>query len=86
MKSSADSFVLIFCSEKMISVQSVVSGLLVHTLTPLLLDPFYEVQGKFLKIFRHKLRMDTNRHESGGPQRTTDGADNTDWEAERCRA
>jgi len=29
------------------------------TLTPLLLDPFYGLQGKFLKIFRHHLRMDT---------------------------
>jgi hypothetical protein len=30
------------------------------TLTPLLLDPFYEVQGKFLKIFR---ALTTNGHE-----------------------
>jgi hypothetical protein len=48
------------------------------TLRSLLLDPFYGVQGKFLKIFRHEPRIDTNRHEEEKEQTTTDDTDSAD--------
>jgi hypothetical protein len=37
----------------------------------LLLDPFYGVQGKFLKNFWNQPRMDTNRHQSLAKNGTT---------------
>jgi len=49
-----------------------------YTLLPLLLDPFYGVQGKFLTIFGSQPRMDTNNTNYRKTSGTTDYTDFTD--------